>query len=157
MKVQDISVSKCLMLYFNYRASFEYKTRFGGITQLKSCDALFIVTAIKEFYKKYRLELHKIVMFTSDGPAVMLGRRNGVEAKLQERIPHFVQHCVAHREDLGIADTRKEVKLLQDIETLMRTIYSMFSRSTTNRCKFQDIAAACENEAIAFKPLNEVR
>ena len=33
----------------------------------------------------------------------------------------------------------------------------MFSRSTTNRCKFQDIAAACENEAIAFKPLNEVR
>ena len=48
------------------------------------------------------------------------------------------------------------MKLLQDIETLMRTIYSMFSRSTTNRCKFQGIAAACENEAIAFKPLNEV-
>ena len=32
----------------------------------------------------------------------------------------------------------------------------MFSRSTTNRCKFQVIAAVCENEGIAFKPLNEV-
>ena len=39
----------------------------------------------------------------------------------------------------------------------MRTSYSMFSRSATNRCKFQDIAAACENKAIAFKTLNEVR
>ena len=99
-----------------------------------------------------------MVMLTYDGAAVMLGRRNGVAAKLKERIPHLVQqHCVAHREDLGIADTWKEVNLLQDIETLMRTIYSMFSRSTTNRFKFQEIAAACENEAISFKPLNEVR
>ena len=100
-----------------------------------------------------------MVMFTFDGAAVMLGRRNGVAVKLKERIglPHLVQqHCVAHREDLGITDTWKKMKLLQDIETLMRTIYSMFSRSTTNRCKFQGIAAACENEAIAFKPLNEV-
>ena len=97
-------------------------------------------------------------MVTSDGAAVMLGRRNGVAAKLKELIPHLVQqHCVAHREDLCIADTWKEVKLLQAIETLMRTIYSMFSRSTTNPCKFQDIAAAGENKAIAFKPLHEIQ
>ena len=134
----DIPVSKCLILYFNYRVFFEYKTRFGGIIQLKSCDTSSIVTAIEAFYKKYRLELHKMVMFTSDGAAVvMLGRRNGVATKLKERIPHLVQqHCIAHWEDLGVADTWKEVKLLQDIETLMRTIYSMFSRSTTNGCKF---------------------
>ena len=88
----------------------------------------------------------------------MLGRRNGAAVKLKEDIPHLVQqHCVAHREDFCIADTWKEVKLLQDIETLMRTIYSMFSRSTTNRSKFQDIATTSKNEAIAFRPLNEVR
>jgi len=154
----DISVSKCLILHFKYRVSFEYKTRFEGIIQLKSCEVSSIVTAIEQFYEKYRLKLHKMVMFTSDGAAVMLSKRNGVAVKLKERIPHLVQqHCVAHQEDLGIADRWKEVKLLQDIKTLMQTIYSMFSRSTTNHCKFQDIAAACENEAIAFRSLNEVR
>ena len=133
------------------------KLDFGEIIQLKLYKASSIVTAIEEFYKKYKLEMHKMVMFTSDEAAVMLGRRNGAAVKLKERIPHLVrQHCVAHREDLGIADTWKEVKLLQDIETLMRTIYSIFSRSTTKRCKFQDIAAACKNDAIVFKPLHEV-
>ena len=39
----------------------------------------------------------------------------------------------------------------------MPTIYSMFSHSTTNCCKFQDIAAACKNEAIAFRPLDEIQ
>ena len=33
----------------------------------------------------------------------------------------------------------------------------MFSRSTTNHCKVQDIAIAREDEAIAFRPRNEVR
>ena len=28
---RDISVSKCLILYFKYRVSFEYKIRFGVI------------------------------------------------------------------------------------------------------------------------------
>ena len=36
--------------------------------------------------------MHKMVMFTSDGAAVMLGRRNSVAVKLKERIglPHLV-------------------------------------------------------------------
>jgi len=107
----DISVSKCLILYFEYRVSFEYKTRFGGIIQLKPCEASSVVTAIDAFYQKYRLELNKMVMFTFDGAAVMLGRRNGVAVKLKERIPHLVQqHCFAHRDNLGTTDTWKEVK-----------------------------------------------
>ena len=51
----NIFVSKCLILHFKYRVSFEYKTRFGGIIQRKLCEAssTCIVTAIEEFYKKY--------------------------------------------------------------------------------------------------------
>ena len=35
----NMSISKCLILHFKYRVSFEYKARFGGIIQLKSWEA----------------------------------------------------------------------------------------------------------------------
>ena len=157
----DISVSKYLILCFKYSGNsdkvfFECKTRFGKIMQLKSCEASSIFTVIEEFYKKYSWSCIKC-LFTSDGTAVMLGRRNGVAVKLKEYIPHLVQqHSVAHWEDLRIANTWKEVKLLQDIKTLMRTIYSLIFRYTTNCCKFQSFATVCENETIAFRPLIEI-
>ena len=127
----DISVSKYLILCFKYSGNsdkvfFECKTRLGKIMQIKSCEASSIFTVIEEFYKKYSWSCIKC-LFTSDGTAVMLGRRNGVAVKLKEYIPHLVQqHSFSHREDLGIANTWKEVKLLQDIKTLMRPITLSF-------------------------------
>ncbi|CAM2119846.1 unnamed protein product [Caretta caretta] len=99
----------------------------------------------------------KMVMFTSDGASVMLGKLNGVADQLKRDIPHLVkQHCVAHREDLGTSDAWKEVKLIRDIETLMRTVYKVFCRSSRRKCKFQEIVDASECESVAFRPLNEV-
>ena len=47
-----------------------------------------------------------MVIFTSDGTSVMLGRNNSVVAQLKHEIPHLVQqHCRAHREDLAISDS----------------------------------------------------
>ena len=128
----DISVNKCLILYFKFRPKdcHEYKTFFGGIIHLQACDAFSILLAIKQFYQKKKFDFQKMVMFTSDGASVMLGKINGVAAKLKLEVPHLVQqHCVAHREDLGISDTWKEIKLMRDMDTFMRTVYPIFSRS----------------------------
>ncbi|CAM2101000.1 unnamed protein product [Caretta caretta] len=98
-----------------------------------------------------------MVMFTSDGASVMLGKLSGVAAQLKRDIPHLVQqHCIAHREDLGISDAWKEVKLIRDIKTLMRTVYTVFCWSSRRKCKFQEIVDASEWESVAFKALNEV-
>ncbi|CAM5083260.1 unnamed protein product, partial [Eretmochelys imbricata] len=156
----DISINRHLILYFKYRSinSADYKTSFGGLLQLQECDAVSIVSAIKEFYKKHQLELMKMVMFISDGASVMLGKLNGVAAHLKCDIPYLVQqHCVAHREDLGISDALKEIKLIRDIETLMRTVYTVFCRSSRRKCKFQEIVDASECESVAFRALNEER
>src|SRR6218665_1734887 len=105
----DVSVTKMLILYIKFRPTGNtvYKTVFAGIIQLQACDSSAITIAIKKFYSDNDLDLQKIVMFTSDGASVMLGKHNGVSAQLRREIPHLLeQHCVAHREDLGIDDDR---------------------------------------------------
>ena len=125
---------------------------------MQACDSSSILLAIKQFYQEKKLDLQKMVMFTSDGASVILGKVNGVAAKLKLEVPHLVQqHCVAHREDLGISDTWKEIKLMRDIDTFMRTVYTIFSRSSVKRHESKEIVEASENEAIAFRPLSEVR
>ncbi|CAL9687294.1 unnamed protein product [Knipowitschia caucasica] len=99
-----------------------------------------------------------MVMLTSDGASVMLGKHNGVAALLKRQIPHLTeQHCVAHREDLGIDDAWKDVPLMRDVETLLRTVYSTFSRSTVKRSKMEDLANLLDEDTLSFRPLNEVR
>ncbi len=53
---------------------------------------------------------------------------------LRRQILHLIeQHCVAHREDLGIDDAWKGVWLMKEVETLLRTVYSLFSRSSVKK------------------------
>ena len=103
-----------LILYIKYctadDCSLLTKTVFAGIMPLFSCDSQSILKEIKKFYTTNNIDIQKMVMFTSDGAAVMLGKRNGVAKLLQNSIPHLVeQHCVAHREDLGMDDAWSEL------------------------------------------------
>lgn len=96
-------------------------------------------------------------MLTSDGASVMLGKHNGVTAILRRQILHHTeQHCVAQREDLGIEDAWKGVLLMKEVETLLRTVYSLFSRSSVKKSKFDELANVLEVDSLPFRPLNEV-
>lgn len=156
----DITVHKMLVLYIKFREKDEvhHKTVFAGIIQLSGCSAQDIVDAIVKFYADHGLDLSKMVMLTSDGASVMLGKHKGVTALLKRQIPHLTeQHCVAHREDLGIDDACDDVPLMKEVETLLRTVYSMFSRSSVKKAKFTELADVLEVESLSFRPLNEVR
>ena len=157
----DILIHKMLIVYFKYRFETEIvcKTTFGGIVKLSECNSISIVTAKKKkIYNENGLDLQKMVMFTSDGASVMLGKNKVVAAILKREIPHlYEQHCVAHREDLAVEDAWKELSLMQDIETLLRTAHTMFSRSSVKNEKFSELANVSEIDVVAFRPLHDVR
>ncbi|XP_070582700.1 zinc finger protein 862-like [Erythrolamprus reginae] len=156
----DITLTKMLILYAKFRPSNAtiYKTMFIGILKLSACNSTAITTAIKEFYAANNIDLQKMVMLTSDGASVMLGKNNGVAAQLRRDVSHLLeQHCVAHREDLGIDDACKDIPLMKVIETLLRSVYSIFARSTLKKQAFIDLAAIMECDSVAFRALNEVR
>lgn len=156
----DISVTKMLIIYIKYRPAGTkcHRTVFAGMVKLTSCDSRSIFHAIKEFYVTNNLDFQKMVMFTSDGASVMLGRRNGVAALIRAEVPHLIeQHCVAHREDLGIDDAWEKVSLMKKIETLLRTVYTVFSRSSVKKSEFKELANVADEDVVSFRPLNEVR
>lgn len=78
--------------------------------------------------------------------SVMLGNNHLVE-----------QHCVTNREDLGVDDAWKRVLMFKEMEALLRTVYTVFSRSPARNSKLDEIASVTECEGISFWPLNEVR
>ena len=124
----DIVVHKVLVLYFKYRSpnSLVYKTMFGGIIQLTECHAQALKKVIKRFYIEHEIYLNRLVMLTSDGAAVMLGRWNGLAALLKRTVPHLSeQHCVAHRKDFALTASWKDNNLLKNIEVLLRTVYTL--------------------------------
>ena len=68
-----------------------------------------------------------------------------------------MKHCVAHREDLGIDDAWSKVSLTQDIETLVRTVYTVFRRLSVKKQGLQAIAQASGHNLISFKAIHDVR
>ncbi|XP_070611776.1 zinc finger protein 862-like [Erythrolamprus reginae] len=156
----DVSITKMLVLYVKFRPcnATIYKTMFIGILQLSACNSTAITTAIKEFYAANNIDIQKMVMLTSDGASVMLGKNNGVAAQLRRDVSHLLeQHSVAHQEDLGIDDACKDIPLMRDIEALLRTVYGIFARSTLKKQAFVELADIMEHESVAFRALNEVR
>ena len=87
----DISSTKMLILYIKYcrptadDCRLMAKTVFAGIIPLARYDGYSILEEIKKFYSP-NIDIQKMVMFTSNGSAVMLGKRNGVELPF---VPHL--------------------------------------------------------------------
>jgi hypothetical protein len=70
---------------------------------------------------------------------------------LKHEIKHLLErHCVAHREDLGIDDAWKQASIMHDTEVLLRTVYTMFRRSSAKVGQFEELAKVTECDAVAF-------
>ena len=157
----DVSIIKMLILYAKFlpRNGTSYKTVFAEILQLTECNSAATTAAIKGFYTLNHIDMQKIAC-SRDGASVMLlvGKSNGVATLLRGDTPHLVeQHCVAHREGLGIDDVCNHASLMQDVDTLHRTVYTLFCRSSVKKIAFKELAEVLECKLIAFKPLNKVR
>ena len=71
--------------------------KFMKLLSLKECDAQAIFIAVTDFFSQNEVATQKLIMFTSDGASVMLGRNNGVQAKLKAIYWNFtVLHTERH-------------------------------------------------------------
>ena len=115
---------------------------FDGLIQLTACHAQDLEQAIKEFYHEHEIDINRLVMLTSDGTSVVLGRWSGLAALLKRTVPHLSeQYCVAHIEDLALTASWKDNSLLKNIEVLLRTVYTFFSQSSLKTAALAELVS----------------
>lgn len=87
--------------------------RYGTMINLDDkCDAVTIAAEIDGWLKKVGIKNEALVMLTSDGASVMLGKISGVAQRLRNDYGYFHlldYHCVCHRESLAVKDACKVI------------------------------------------------
>lgn len=105
----DITEEKQMMVYITNwdQISLAPKTSFLTLLPVAEAKAVPLAKLLVDFFKANKIPLTKILHFTSDGAAVMLGKHGGVAALLRNSygLDHLTDfHCVAHREALAMKD-----------------------------------------------------
>ena len=73
----------------------------------------------------------------TDGASVMVGKLNGVAARLRKVNPKLINlHCVCHRLALAATDTCSELKPIKSVEDVLRQVWYYFQNSPKKMAVF---------------------
>lgn len=76
------------------------------------------------------MSVDQLLGFCSDGASVMVGKRNGVAAKLKELNRSVVSvHCICHKLSLACCDTNEEIGYIKEVERWLIQTWKFFDNS----------------------------
>ena len=154
----DIAVTNQLVVYARYIKNGKAYTRFLKIKELTNGSAPTIERALLELCTEGRIPLEKIAAFGSDGAPVMIGRREGVAAKLKVHIPHLVSiHCAAHRLALATSHASEKVPYIKRYSKLLESIYHFYQKSTTRQVRLHQMQQVFGDPNLKLKEPKHVR
>ena len=95
-----------------------------------SCNSEAITELVKKDLAACKLDISRLMGLSTDGASVMVGKNNGVGAKLQQRNSKLLNmHCVCHRLALACTDTCQEFKYIGEVEDVLRQLWYYFHNS----------------------------
>lgn len=100
-----------------------------------------LANAIYDQLVALKIDPCKLLYFTSDGAASMIGKQNGCGAHLRRMCNPFMlqMHCIAHRLALAGIDTAEKRENLERYERALRKIHSFFSNSSTRHEELREL------------------
>ena len=133
----DLSTSKALVLYTKVVVNDHVQTYFLGVSELTDGTAETVTESIKTIDG---LSMERVVAFGSDGPAVMVGRENGVAARLSTDQKSLVSiHCVAHRLALAVSESAETVPDVKRFKGYVKGLFTYFHRSANRTTHLKSI------------------
>ncbi|RXN13585.1 macrophage mannose receptor 1-like protein [Labeo rohita] len=84
-----------------------------------------------------------LICIATDGAAVLTGRVGGLVTKLKQDFPKVQSiHCLAHRLELAVKDSLKEVAGCNQFEFFISKLYTLYNQSSKNARLLQEAATA---------------
>ena len=152
----DVSVTKILgvaIIYFSIKHHKIIHT-FLTLIALEKCDAVSIVTALKEELLRLKLNISKLIGIGTDNASVMTGVNNGVYKQLKADVPNLILiRCVCHSIQLAVSHASSEA-LLRSLDYLISETYSWFSHSATRQIAYKQIYQTINDSKVPLKIVN---
>ena len=128
----DVSARKHLAMVTRYIDQGSAKLAFLQDVQLPNGSAQTIYTSMKDFLtEETTIPLTNMTSFASDGPSVMVGKKNGVVALLKKDHPNIIDvHCMNHRLQLAVSKAFHRTKETDKIDELLNGVFKYYHYST---------------------------
>lgn len=102
--------------------------------------------------------LAKIAGAACDGASVMLGRENGVMARLKTKVPGLaVTHCSAHMLALAASAAARLTPWFKHFEKIVNQVYTFFSRSTVRTAELLEMQRVKDHPTLKLKRPSDTR
>lgn len=122
----DVSARKHLALVCKYLDSGSSKLAFLQDVQLENDTAQTIYEAMKKHLDSASIPIDKMTSFASDGPAVMVGKKNGVIAHLKRDNDSVIHlHCLNHR-----SKAFNSITIMSNTDELLTNLFKYYHYST---------------------------
>ncbi|CAI7753393.1 unnamed protein product [Closterium sp. NIES-54] len=119
----DKCQGKHMILFATFICDNRVITEFLALLTMIKGDAASLLSVFLSHLPALGIDLARIAGISIDDASVMMGKTNGLVARLRLRIPHLVlSHCVAHREALAAKDTAEALPEFEMVDSLVRQV-----------------------------------
>ena len=95
-----------------------------------SANARAISELVLKSFVDSDVPFSRVTGFSSDGASVMLGKNNGVAARLHDHNPELINiHCVCHKLALACSDSDSEIQCIKQIQETLFGLWKYLENS----------------------------
>lgn len=160
----DISGDEQLILYARYLKGSKIEESFLSLLPLEHCTADGYLQALKKQLEILNLSDilsgNRLVGIGTDGASSMVGAQNGLVKKMSQLdgLGHLMGvHCVAHRLNLIVLSSIKNVKYLEEIDSVLVMLCKFYRKSPKRMRELQNVSKVLECELLKPQYLHTVR
>lgn len=131
----DVSSIEQMICYVQFWNGTSCDTKFlfieNVLANASSANAETLYNLVKDKLVEFDLDIHKLSGLSTDGASVMVGKREGLVAKLRRDLPSLVSiHCICHRLALACIDTNyHDLVYIKEVETHITHVWKIFHYS----------------------------